>query len=354
MLLNNSFILLFLFICIYKISFVKHSFNTNYLSIPSNQAIRGLLSIAIILHHLGQYLTNIFTIRMFAYIGYLIVGYYFFSTGYGLMKNYLTKPNYHTYFVQKRILPILKLYVLMHLIYYGTYHLFGHPLTINDILDGLIIGAPIVKYSWFILVFILFYCYFYIIMKLNQKLKLGSNFIILGIITYCILHFWLYKNNGYPYHLYISNHLLILGVFWAKYESSILTFFKKHYFIKFGIILISFLLISSSNFIFKILKLNLTINGDSMRFINGLLFVLIILLLLMKFKISNPLLLFLGDISLESYLTHGLFIVIFSEFIPIKQPFLFIILVFVLTILSSILLKRVITNKLNLIFKKPY
>ena len=68
-------------------------------------------------------------------------------------------------------------------------------------------------------------------------------------------------------------------------------------------------------------------------------FCLVIMLFSMKIKCSNPVLSFLGKISLELYLIHGLFIQLFKgQLCMIQNDFLFIAAVLICSVVSAAIL----------------
>ena len=64
-------------------------------------------------------------------------------------------------------------------------------------------------------------------------------------------------------------------------------------------------------------------------------FSICVLLVTMKLQFKNPMLNFLGKISLELYLLHNLFLGIFTELVPISNSFLFVVVVMVCSLLGA-------------------
>ena len=61
-----------------------------------------------------------------------------------------------------------------------------------------------------------------------------------------------------------------------------------------------------------------------------------VFLLMMKLRIDNRILRFLGRISLEIYLIHGIVVTVLEKFVlPVEQPFLFLSILFPATILLA-------------------
>ena len=85
--------------------------------------------------------------------------------------------------------------------------------------------------------------------------------------------------------------------------------------------------------------------------ISTTLFVLVILLLFLKLSIGNRVLLFLGKLSMETYISQGLFIYAFrSKCVYIENEVLFCISVIVCTITFLLLFHKFINLILNVLY----
>ena len=76
-------------------------------------------------------------------------------------------------------------------------------------------------------------------------------------------------------------------------------------------------------------------------------FVVGVLLLSMKIKISNPILHFLGDLSLQIYLFHGLFILFIKEVITVQSDVLWCVLVMACTLVFAGFVHFIMTRLLE-------
>ena len=128
---------------------------------------------------------------------------------------------------------------------------------------------------------------------------------------------------NYDSHWYTSNQLLVIGMAWAIYEDSILIFFKKNY-AKITVFLFGFFFL-----VFEANKyIDNTIINFALSIILPVLFVFCLLACLLKLKIGNTFVSFLGRISLELYMTHGLFFILLrGNRIYIHNDFLWSVLV---------------------------
>lgn len=282
----------------------RKELNPDYLSIESSRSIRGFFTIAVVFHHLAQHTTDGLLFRFFALVGYFAVSVFFFLSGYGLQSRHLHDKNYKHGFMARRLLPILLPYTLITLIYWLTYALLGTRYTLWDVLVGLVDGKPIAMFSWYIISIIVFYVVFYLLMRLCKERYL---LMLLGASIYCLLYIIICVKLDYGSWWYNAVHILVLGMAWAVYENRIVTLIKKNYRLTF---LLACVILPS--------VLHFTGNRFGLTNIRGVLdvlvglkaatFVLSIIVCSLKFTRSNAVLNYLGEISLEIYLCHGLFI----------------------------------------------
>ena len=105
---NKIQIFLIIIIC-FKMEFREEGKFFNPLNFQQTKNMKGILSILVFLTHLdGLKLkkTSYYFFSRLTY-GYILVGFFFFYSGYGLMKQYLTKKNYLKGFLRKRLIKIL-------------------------------------------------------------------------------------------------------------------------------------------------------------------------------------------------------------------------------------------------------
>lgn len=306
--LVDIFPLFLLFLIMYKAHPVKplDAINEEYLSLETTKYYRGFFALVIVFHHLSQKTISGLIFPYFSYAGYLAVSLFFFFSGYGLQKSYITKAeSYRKGFLINRIPGVLLPYLVFVGIYWITSAIGGNVYTVPDIMRSIINGKPFVTYSWFIIHIIVFYFFYWIFMTTCGKHY--QRIILLGCVWYIL---WVFFCILLDYNIwwYNSSHLLIIGMVWATYEKRIRSFFRCYYFVVAPIVWFAF-------FVLFILqdRINMLFH---MRFASTLLlslmltvlFTISVILLSMKIKIGNRVLGFLGVISLEIYLSHGLLI----------------------------------------------
>ena len=296
----------------------REVWNSDYLSPKNAQAVKGLLAMVVLLHHLAQSTTRCgegnFLFHLFAHAGLLPVAVFFFYSGYGLQKRYMQDESYRHHYLQKRIPTLLFPYLIATALYWLLYTILGDPYSWREVLRGFYNGHPIVKYSWYVLAVLAFYFVFYLLMVVCKKHYIAM---VLGAGAFCLLWRGLcrYAEIGAYWYSYI--HILVLGMLWAVGEKRILEGIEGHHCLWIALASLGFLAAAAiSHF-----------GRYSFNELVVVLFVVLFVLVLTKVKISNGILRFLGRISYEIYLFQGLFIVgLRNGAVYIENGFLFCLL----------------------------
>ena len=111
-----------------------------------SKKILGLFSVLIMLHHLGQKVSAPWVpelyrqhgLELFVPIGYLLVSFFFFCSGYGLIKSAKSRDDYFDGFLIRRLNRILFVFAVTQLIYFAVR-------TFQKA-----VSLPLNPYSWFI------------------------------------------------------------------------------------------------------------------------------------------------------------------------------------------------------------
>lgn len=296
--------LAFLFLWKLKIIRRKGIYNELYLSRDTTSSVKGLLALSIVFHHLAQRTLGGPIFHKFFYTGAISASLFFFFSGYGLMKRYLTDPGYPKHFLSRRVMPVLLTYLLATGIYWTAYAAFGKAYSLGEI--GLVLwqGSPIVPFSWFVINILLFYLVFFMLMRLPHK---NPQRILAGAGLFCILWTGFCAGRGYGLFWSDTTPLLAVGMLWAQYEERILEWIRKRSLPVSLICLGGFL---PSFLITVLLSENTSMDGIKWpaNALAACFFVLLFLLFSQKALIGNPVLHFFGRISFELYLMQGLFI----------------------------------------------
>ena len=233
------------------------------------------------------------------------------------MTSYLKKENYLKDFWNKRIMKIVIPYIIAIIFTILTY-LLTRQLSLRKIFNSLVEGEPVVRFSWYVLAIIILYIVFYLSAKFLKKKKMMNIAVFGGTILYCIV-----VNNilGFNNWWVNSCFAFFIGIYWASYkEKYAITLKDKNKIIRYAIMLsiILFAIIGiqffTSGYAIMDIINDTDLADDIMRepipVINmniiciALLFVLFTIL--EKMRLNDKVFTFLGNISFEIYLYHGL------------------------------------------------
>lgn len=226
----------------------------------------------------------------------------------------------------------------------------GYPF--YDVIKSLIKGYP-VSNSWYVFAsiycYILFWLAFY---KLNKKKdnRIGIIIVTIGLIIYVYVTAVVFQWNDWWYK---TIECFLLGILWGIYFEDIQKFIRE----KYSFILVMLLGFSSISYLFpSIWRRIFPVQGEYVWFINDLLmgfsFTLLTAVLVYKIDICNRVTLFLGNISYEIYLLHGLVMTVLDSLgkqfwnLHIEQE-IYGVLVFTITIITATFFHEVNKSILN-------
>ena len=294
----DIFILLLMSLFVY---FIPKT-NVDYLSNKSTKSLKGLLALFIIFHHVSQKITTGANFSNFEYMGRYIVALFFFLSGYGLYFQYSNDATYMENFLRKRLTRIFIpffVFIVIYVIYRAS---LGEVVNVDFFLSFWRDHSNIIYNGWFINSIIVLYVIFYVSFK-----KKDSKIAIFKLVFFTLVYiFWkVYQNHGD--WEYVSIMAFFLGVFWMKDRSLIDKFIEKNYFV--FLVLFSILMYVFRRY--EVIMKNIGITNKYVYYgivgnLCTMIFVVYFLLLTNKLNFSNKYLDFLGNISFEIYMIHGL------------------------------------------------
>lgn len=326
-------------LCLYKLKSVGNVLNeTNdeYLSLQTCNCLRGIFAIVVVLHHLAQRTESGFLLPYFNKVGVISVGVFFFFSGYGLQKQYLKNgEKYRKNFLIKRLPSVIIPYAFFNVLYWILYAVGGNIYSVKEIICDFLNGHTLVSFSWYIVVIVEFYLFFFLFMLICKSNHFAM---IVCTVIWFFVHFVLCIKMGFGSWWYASAHILPVGMFWATYEDAILKIIKKHYWLCFLASVFGFVTSIGLPKISGLMKA--TIISKCLMFVLPFLevifFVLIVLMTMLKFKMKNAALEFLGKISLEVYLAQGIFMKCFrTHFINIESDVIYVIACIIATVVFA-------------------
>lgn len=294
----DIFILLLISLFVYLIP----KTDVDYLSNKSTKSLKGLLALLIIFHHISQKITTGENFSNFEYMGRYIVALFFFLSGYGLYFQYRNNATYMENFLKKRLVRIFIpffVFIVIYVIYRAT---LGEVVNVDFFLSFWKDHSNIIYNGWFINSIIVLYVIFYVSF-VNKDSKISEYKLVFLTLVYI---FWkAYQDHGD--WKYVSIMAFLLGVFWMKNRVSIDKLLEKNYFI----FLVSFSILMYVFHYYEDIMKNIGITNKYVYYgivgnLCTMVFIVYFILLSNKLNFSNKYLDFLGDISFEIYMIHGL------------------------------------------------
>ena len=294
----DIFILLLISLFVYLIP----KTDVDYLSNKSTKSLKGLLALLIIFHHISQKITTGENFSNFEYMGRYIVALFFFLSGYGLYFQYSNNATYMENFLKKRLVRIFIpffVFIVIYVIYRAT---LGEVVNVDFFLSFWKDHSNIIYNGWFINSIIVLYVIFYVSF-VNKDSKISEYKLVFLTLVYI---FWkAYQDHGD--WEYVSIMAFLLGVFWMKNRVSIDKLLEKNYFI----FLVSFSILMYVFHYYEDIMKNIGITNKYVYYgivgnLCTMVFIVYFILLSNKLNFSNKYLDFLGDISFEIYMIHGL------------------------------------------------
>ena len=298
------------------------------LGLEASKAIQGFAAVAIIIHHLAQELVeDAGSLAFFSELGVLFVGVFFFFSGDGLYTSLKTKENYLKGFLKKRLSTVLVPFYTCIVTFVIAACICGKKFTFLQLLGVLSGWSLINMHMWYIVEIVILYLAFFILYRLISsrfEATIEMGVFVIGMIVGSLLlchgddfscSYWFQGEWWYN-----STFLFFLGIVVSRHAEGLRRIARKAYIILvpiFGILTVLLGLqtkyaLTTWSYWSEIPGVD-PAYGDKFRCLAVqlpwiIVFVCFLLLVMMKVKFGNPVLKFLGTISLELYLIHNLFL----------------------------------------------
>lgn len=344
-------------------------------SLDTSKCIQGFCAVAIILHHLAQRFAetaDIDALGIFKDIGVMFVGVFFFFSGYGLFKSLKTKDNYLKGFFKKRLPAILVPFYVCILIFVLCAGLTGQQFDAGSLIGSLTGFLLINSHMWYIVEIAVLYLIFFLVFKFIKKENVAIT--AMGVLTALLTVGSLLLGHGKDMSCrywfmgewwYNTTLVFFVGILIAKNEKAILSFAKRFYKLLLPLSIVLTAVFGALTG-FALNKYSYWAEspehmGYAEKFIclsfqlpMVIFAVITLLLVMMKIKFSNPVLKFLGSISLELYLIHNLFLEGLGDntIANVTGPAIYAVLTVVLSIALATIIHFVDKYVISLIHKK--
>lgn len=339
--------------------------NEDFLSLQTSKMLLGFFAILIVFHHLVQQSgsNDAGLLYILEDFGVGFVGVFFFFSGYGLYESFKKKGDYLKNFFKKRYPAVLIPAFTALLIFLAFDIIDGGITSPLDFIAKLTGWKLLNPHMWYIVEIAILYLLFFLAFRLIK-----NHTIALSLLFFCVLVMVAgslllgHGNAWFQGEWWYNTSLLFPFGIWFSMHREKITDIMKHYYI----LLMPVTLILFIGF-YKATAYMLEHYGywsetaldpgydDKLRCLSVqcpmvLFFVLLLLFIGLKLKIGNKGLELLGNISLELYLIHNLYINIFSSF---KGTGVFYTCVILSSLVSAAVLHYLNTVILCLICKKP-
>ena len=327
-----------------------NGFFEDYFSPKNTNALKGIFAVAVVIYHLGM-VTNGSGSRLLIHCsGDFAVKFFFFASGYGLLSQFksykLRGENYAKGFLgrhlPKLLVPLLVLTLPYTLFFASGESYYGVGVITFDMFKELFLknGLYVVFNAWFVFELLALYIIFYICFRFIGDYKKAVRFCVFGTVAlmcgfYC-LNTYLNYNNFW----YYSTIAFAIGVLYASYKDKIDGFLKNNY-DKVSVVLYPVLMcVALAFFAIKRCSSDTTGITSAENIILTPLFLLALMALLTKVQPGcKRFWSFMGKISYELYLVHGLFYLLYhSSFINIENPAFYVFAVMGSSIAAAVII----------------
>jgi len=326
----------------------RGQWNEEFTSLKQTKILLGITALGVALHHMAQksgapwhpaaYIVH--GLDPFVPMGYMFVAVFLFCSGLGLYRSVRTKPDYLKGFCRRRILPIVIAFYLSEFIYTGIRLLMGEKMGLTEILWYLS-GLHMANFNaWYVIVIPFFYLAFWAAFRFCRRDGIAILWVFVFTLAYTVLgaltdhqNDWWMRGEWW----YNSIFLFPLGLLFGKFEKPVTRFLKKGYWfwLLFSFAAI-FLLFQQSEWLNNHawgyygewgdpLKVPHRLMSAGMQWLVCIAYVSFCFLLMMKVRLGNKVLAWLGGVTLEFYLMHGIFVELFGyNFLDLAPSIIYI------------------------------
>lgn len=266
---------------------------------------RGFFAFVVLLHHMAQRVEDGGLLYMYFDAGYLAVAVFFFYSGYGLMKKGIAQKRG---FFKKRLPKVLFPYVATMAIYWVIYAINGDEKGIGALMSEHYHSDRGISFLWFVFVYLAWTLFFGLslrVIKQDKMILAVSRLFAEGFAMLCLLTI--------PYFFWVYDTILLIpiGCAWQYYEKTIIGWIQKHYYPFLGVCIIGF--------VGSCLAKTHPVLLIPAYMCSAILFVVLLNVMTMKQRPQGKALAFLGDVSYEIYVLHGIPITFLKGIVPYES-----------------------------------
>lgn len=362
-LLLCSVIILLLLLLLPGVKRTSGNNQQDYFSFERCKCIQGLLAVVITIHHVAietsQYSFYTKELAAFDNVGILCVAFFFFCSGYGLITSLKNKERYLNGFLRKRVCSVIVPFFICNYAYVLTTLIMGENYSVKELICAFFGLLLLNGHLWFAVEIMILYLAFYLLFRFVKSerlvyISMGGFIIVMMTISFLLGHGesrhgitnWFYGEWWYN-----TTILFLLGMLAARFRNRLESIAGKYYItILIGaIILFTICFHVNQNILQNRGYWTETVFDPAYRdklealliqIPTTIFFVMMIVLVMMKFHFHNKALAFLGHISLELILLNNIFIYVCAHTDLGMTMKTFTILELMFTTFAAMLLNR--------------
>lgn len=306
-----------------------------------------VLPFIIVVHHIDHNYEHIFPdgisrigivlLGNFGILGAIVVGIFFFISGYGLTSSFLKKGDaYFDGFFRKRFVKLLVPFILVSTIEQVVRTQVVPDYSVTDsFLKFLSSGFFFVQ--WFVCVLLLFYVFFYFCFKYVKDRKKAAFVLLLCVSLLSLFYAYMYTE-----HWWKSNLCFVIGVFYCMYEPTITKKLNgKWKLVISGLAILVAVLTVIPRFLPQL---------DTIKIVILILPVLLVMTTYFFTAPKGKVVEFFSKISYETFLVHSIVLTLFSYVVSFSSTILTFFVIFVATYAFA-WIANVICGKINNLLK---
>lgn len=299
----------------FSLAGIKHRENRSkeeWFEKQNTDQLRGMCALLITVHHLAAQRFSDGLFHQLGYVsvisGYLLVGYFFLISGYGLEYGEIYAAKHKKHSLLRRIVTIGVPYITISLLYWAYGQCTAEQINFMDVAISIIDGNPLVKYSWYSITIIIVYIFFEI-SKMNSSKS--CNLYVMTLLLGGYIVFGVFRN--YSVYWYNTVLVVLVGILVARYKMQIYSWIKHHDKASTIVSLMALgmgtvLQIKYGNYVGGVAKVLIQ---------QGTLIAAVYLMMMVDyfFCLNSTFLKWISVFSYEIYLTHGLIMSVVKRFL---------------------------------------
>lgn len=293
------------------------------LNVETSTCLKGIAALLVAMHHIQQQNVLAGYYLVFGYIGFILVGAFFFLSGYGLAYGFRNKKNYMKSFLQKHLLSIYIPYWILLVLNTLVHYISGDAIAVRRFILALFGFSE----HWFVTAILLFYIFFYIAFRFIKGEAYQQLALLLGVLGYMIVCTCMGLMSSYT----ASSLCFVLGVVYYLHSDRLAAMLRNRQILLGGLFLVLFfgrLALSYMGFTNEIIHIGA-------RNLVSCCFVVFLLSVFLKYDFYHTFWMKTGKLSYEIFLAHGFLLPLIKRYNLLVFAVITVLLAFALRFISK-------------------